>query len=390
MTAVYTTLEPMGKSNIEFQYIEDYWILGEAYKNYDQNVENDFVENCLMDTINAAMAIDCLLSNQEITLYTDVIVRSNLPKIIMEIGPGFHINKKYLEDVVCEPYSYQQPPYIESAEKEICGKNYSSIQLVFPNNFRILDRLSDLFNPLMWEFYNKPIQEFWWEEVVFMWWWHCVSFLDYNMKRASELLYPEDIGGSNKVRNPRSFEGLPDVKFLYTREDGKPPRDGAGRISPGLWVPSVHSNNNAVCYEGSEMYQFALDNKLASKFVKSCTSGKIKVDKEPPFDEADYDNAEKMLLKTLNMPGSEWDDLRKVQPGQPFRLNRIEGFAKIIDDPDIKLIKNLSEGVKMGDDSSILEVGLWPDKIESNFVPEAEYVQWGSSYISAESNPSQV
>ena len=68
------------------------------------------------------------------------------------------------------------------------------------------------------------------------------------MKRASELLYPENIDGSNKVRNPRSIEGLPDVINLCTREDNKPPRGGAGCISSGIWVPSVHSNFNDICH----------------------------------------------------------------------------------------------------------------------------------------------
>ena len=167
MPSVSMVWEGNYKSDIDFSHVEDYWFLGNAYKLYDENIEKYMVENLLCESINAALSLECLKKNHNVTW--PHCLSMPVPPLIIHIDKGFYVNPVYLREFIHEIFSYQQPPYICSRNKKVEGKSYSTIKLIFPDDFRIIDRLVDLFNPLIWEFYNKPTEEFWWEDIRYLW-----------------------------------------------------------------------------------------------------------------------------------------------------------------------------------------------------------------------------
>ena len=220
--------------------------------------------------------------------------------------------------------------------------------------------------------------------------------LSSSINNSTVIEEPTKVPGSNKTHMPRSVPMLPRARPAYVRRDGKPPRDGAGVISPPLHIPEWHGApkdqsishifDSFVEFAQSNIFEHELSesNELVSPsymFNRLYRNGHIVSSKSSPFNDEMLSSALTLLKDQMKLCGME-DDCT-IAPEQPFRLKLLSALLKYTDDPDIDFMAYLERGVDMGDENLIKDVGLWPDKFEKDYDPTCLYKQWEENYKSA-------
>ena len=145
---------------------------------------------------------------------------------------------------------------------------------------------------------------------------------------------------------------------LTTIQSGKrrPFQDGAGLCSPGRWAPE----DRATCKLAINM-KSALLSLLSSRFDLLDLACRMAhgAFKSCPFDDELIKTGRELLLSSVGAKMGCHVDARifEAASGQPFLLNLLEFVARILGDPDWRVLRrspnNFSDGVSVGFDDKL-------------------------------------
>ena len=108
----------------------------------------------------------------------------------------------------------------------------------------------------------------------------------------------------------------------------------------------------------------------------------------PPLSELELQPYLHGLLHFLHIENNA-NEMLKIQPGQPFRLNLWQALANFMDDPETPFFSQLREGVRLGVGSSLQPSPCWPTQ-EGSPPDDIPLINCTSSWKSALDHPAEV